>query len=399
MKCFLIVWLFCASGLCVANSKSIKDFEVSGDNVWVCFADKVVKYNRSTGEKLIYSSEEIQTNAYNFELQSIGCYGDSIYVGSSNGLFLLDEGKFTECQRGYMQKILAVDEYNDDLWLTGIGGVLKMDEASETFWECGALMQSSSQVIGLAFDTDGNVWVTERNTGLCKISGGQLNYMEDYSKVTWRAGWLNGKIAVDVVNQCVWEAQYLGGELRRYNMKDSVITVESKEDGIIPVSKAYDVMLDKDNTLWVASDNMLVRHKDGKNDYFSTQEGHSLVDLDIDDEGNVWCATTDGYLLVFDGNNFQYIDLFAKSSCLWGLAQHEQPVIERDGSALVLSVPMTDKMKCLRIYDVSGKLIDSQVLSPLNFKQQVNLSTLTQNEVYVIELETRQGRYTEKIFW
>ena len=62
----------------MANSKSIKDFEVLGDNVWVCFADKVVKYNRSTGEKLIYSIEEIQTNAYNFELQSIGCYGDSI---------------------------------------------------------------------------------------------------------------------------------------------------------------------------------------------------------------------------------------------------------------------------------------------------------------------------------
>lgn len=398
MRYLLSIVFFYTSLFSIASTSDIRDIEVNGDNIWVCFSDKIVKYNSVTGEKQIYTSQGLGTGTYQFKFTSLGCYQNKLFVGSSNGLFQLQEDVFVECERGYLQNILEIEENGGSLWITGIGGVLKLDESTETFWECGALFLSSSQVVGLAFGSDGSAWVTERNTGLSKIADGKLNYMEDYSKVSWHAGWMNGKIAVDQRNQCVWEAQYLGGELRCYHMTDSVITVESNDEGLIPMTKAYDVMMDAD-ALWVASDNMLVRRMDGENSYYPAIDGYSLLTMDMDNAGNIWCGTSNGNLVKFDGVDYQYIPI---SDLLQGIsddAQQKRPVIQRDGTRLILNQPAENKVEGLRIYDVTGKLLHEINVSSSEIFESVNLSNLSSKQIYVIELILQEGKYSEKICW
>ena len=398
MRWFLFVLVAFASCFCMADTAPVRDIEVNGDNIWVCFSDKIVKYNSVTGEKQIYTSQGLGTGTYQFKFTSLGCYQNKLFVGSSNGLYELQDNEFIECERGYLQNILDIEENDGSLWITGIGGVLKLDESTETFWECGALFLSSSQVVGLAFGNDGSTWLTERNTGLSKIQDGKLSYMEDYSKVSWRSGCLNGRIAMDQLNQCIWEAQYLGGELRCYHISDSVITVENSEEGLIPMSKAYDVMMDAD-ALWVSSDNMLVRRKGGENSYYPAIDGYSLLTMDMDNAGNIWCGTSNGNIVKFDGVDYQYIPI---SDLLQGIsddAQQKRPVIQRDGTRLILNQPAENKVEGLRIYDVTGKLLHEINVSSSEIFESVNLSNLSSKQFYVIELILQEGKYSEKICW
>ena len=297
-----------------------------------------------------------------------------------------------------MQKIVALEEFDGSLWITGVGGVLQMDASTETFWECGALFLSSSQVVGLAKGEDGSVWVTERNTGLCKISDGKLHYMEDYSRVSWNAGWLNGKIAVDDAHQCVWEAQYLGGELRKYNMKDSVITVENSSDGLIPLAKAYDVMMGEDGTLWVSSDNMLVNRKNEENHYFPTDEGYSIVVLDQDEAGAVWGGTTNGYLLKFDGEQYEYIDLADNGQTIEELKCEGYSLrMDKENSKLVVISPNTEVVS-IEILGINGiKLMSLSSLVVSNQVVEIDLQELPQNRSYLIVLKGESGTYVKKV--
>lgn len=394
---FLFSMLF-TSLVSIASSQSIKDIEVHGDNVWVCFADKVMKYNTLTGEKQTYLKGELGSEFYNFQFKSIGCYQDEVYVGTSNGLYQLTAAGFVECKRGYMQKIVALEEFDGSLWVVGVGGVLQMDASTETFWECGALFLSSSQVVGLTKGEDGSMWVTERNTGLCKISDGKLHYMEDYSRVSWNAGWLNGKIAVDDSHQCVWEAQYLGGELRKYNMKDSVITVENSSDGLIPLAKAYDVMMGEDGTLWVSSDNMLVNRKNEENHYFPTDEGYSIVVLDQDEAGAVWGGTTNGYLLKFDGEQYEYIDLADNGQTIEELKCEGYSLrMDKENSKLVVISPNTEVVS-IEILGINGiKLMSLSSLVVSNQVVEIDLQGLPQNRSYLIVLKGESGTYVKKV--
>ena len=394
---FLFSMLF-TSLVSIASSQSIKDIEVHGDNVWVCFADKVMKYNTLTGEKQTYLKGELGSEFYNFQFKSIGCYQDEVYVGTSNGLYQLTAAGFVECKRGYMQKIVALEEFDGSLWVVGIGGVLQMDASTEVFWECGALFLSSSQVVGLAKGEDGSVWVTERNTGLCKISDGKLHYMEDYSRVSWNAGWLNGKIAVDNAHQCVWEAQYLGGELRKYNMKDSVITVENSSDGLIPLAKAYDVMMGEDGTLWVSSDNMLVNRKNEENHYFPTDEGYSIVVMDQDDAGVIWGGTSNGYLLKFDGEQYEYIDLADNGQTIEELKCEGYSLrMDKENSKLVVISPNTEVVS-IEILGLNGiKLMSLSSLVVTNQVVEIDLQGLPQNRSYLIVLKGESGTYVKKV--
>ena len=394
---FLFSMLF-TSLVSIASSQSIKDIEVHGDNVWVCFADKVMKYNTLTGEKQTYLKGELGSEFYSFQFKSIGCYQDEVYVGTSNGLYQLTAAGFVECKRGYMQKIVALEEFDGSLWVVGVGGVLQMDASTETFWECGALFLSSSQVVGLAKGEDGSMWVTERNTGLCKISDGKLHYMEDYSRVSWNAGWLNGKIAVDNAHQCVWEAQYLGGELRKYNMKDSVITVENSSDGLIPLAKAYDVMMGEDGTLWVSSDNMLVNRKNEENHYFPTDEGYSIVVLDQDEAGAVWGGTTNGYLLKFDGEQYEYIDLADNGQTIEELKCEGYSLrVDKENSKLVVISPNTEVVS-IEILGINGiKLMSLSSLVVSNQVVEIDLQGLPQNRSYLIVLKCESGIYVKKV--
>lgn len=394
---FLFSMLF-TSLVSIASSQSIKDIEVHGDNVWVCFADKVMKYNTLTGEKQTYLKGELGSEFYNFQFKSIGCYQDEVYVGTSNGLYQLTAAGFVECKRGYMQKIVALEEFDGSLWVVGVGGVLQMDASTETFWECGALFLSSSQVVGLAKGEDGSVWVTERNTGLCKISDGKLHYMEDYSRVSWNAGSLNGKIAVDDAHQCVWEAQYLGGELRKYNMKDSVITVENSSDGLIPLAKAYDVMMGEDGTLWVSSDNMLVNRKNEENHYFPTDEGYSIVVLDQDEAGAVWGGTSNGYLLKFDGEQYEYIDFADNGQTIEELKCEGYSLrVDKENSKLVVISPNTEVVS-IEILGINGiKLMSLSSLVVSNQVVEIDLQGLPQNRSYLIVLKGESGTYVKKV--
>ena len=394
---FLFSMLF-TSLVSIASSQSIKDIEVHGDNVWVCFADKVMKYNTLTGEKQTYLKGELGSEFYNFQFKSIGCYQDEVYVGTSNGLYQLTAAGFVECKRGYMQKIVALEEFDGSLWVVGVGGVLRMDASTETFWECGALFLSSSQVVGLAKGEDGYVWVPERNTGVCKISDGKLHYMEDYSRVSWNAGWLNGKIAVDNAHQCVWEAQYLGGELRKYNMKDSVITVENSSDGLIPLAKAYDVMMGEDGTLWVSSDNMLVNRKNEENHYFPTDEGYSIAVLDQDEAGAVWGGTTNGYLLKFDGEQYEYIDLADNGQTIEELKCEGYSLrMDKENSKLVVISPNTEVVS-IEILGINGiKLMSLSSLVVSNQVVEIDLQGLPQNRSYLIVLKGESGTYVKKV--
>jgi ligand-binding sensor domain-containing protein len=357
-----------------------------------------MKYNTLTGEKQTYLKGELGSEFYNFQFKSIGCYQDEVYVGTSNGLYQLTAAGFVECKRGYMQKIVALQEFDGSLWVVGVGGVLQMDASTETFWECGALFLSSSQVVGLAKGEDGSVWVTERNTGLCKISDGKLHYMEDYSRVSWNAGWLNGKIAVDNAHQCVWEAQYLGGELRKYNMKDSVITVENYSDGLIPLAKAYDVMMGEDGTLWVSSDNMLVNRKNEENHYFPTDEGYSIAVLDQDEAGAVWGGTTNGYLLKFDGEQYEYIDLADNGQTIEELKCEGYSLrMDKENSKLVVISPNTEVVS-IEILGINGiKLMSLSSLVVSNQVVEIDLQGLPQNRSYLIVLKGESGTYVKKV--
>ena len=400
MKWILFLSLLFTSFVSIASSKEVKDIEVCEHYIWVCFSDKVVKYNTLTGEKYFYLKGELGSNFYNFEFKSIGCYKNEVYIGTSNGLYQLTTAGFVECKRGYMQKIEATEEFDGSLWVVGVDGVLRMDPLTETFWECGTLFLSSSQVVGLAKGEDGAVWVTERNTGLCKISDGKLHYMEDYSRVSWNAGCLNGKIAVDNAHHCVWEAQYLGGELRKYNMKDSVITVENYSDGLIPLTKAYDVMVGDDGTLWVSSDDMLVKRKNEENRYFPTDEGYSIVVMDQDDAGVIWAGTSNGYLLKFDDGQYDYINLVdniqnIEDSKINGYSWK----IDRENARMEVISPSTDFLT-IEVFDIKGiKLISvsSHVLS--NQAMKVNLQGLPRNGSYVISLRGKSGVSVKKVVW
>lgn len=394
---FLFSMLF-TSFVSIASSQSIKDIEVHGDNVWVCFADKVMKYNTLTGEKQTYLKGELGSEFYNFQFKSIGCYQNEVYVGTSNGLYQLTAAGFVECKRGYMQKIESVEEFDGSLWITGVDGVLQMDTSTETFWECGALFLSSNQVVGLAKGAGETVWVTERNTGLCKIADGKLSYMEDYSRVSWNAGWLNGKIAVDNAHQCVWEAQYLGGELRKYNMTDSVITVENSSDGLIPLAKAYDVMVGNDGTLWVSSDDMLVNRKNEENRYFPTDKGYSIVVMDQDDAGVIWGGTSNGYLLKFDGEQYEYVDLADNGQTIEELKCEGYSLrMDKENSKLVVISPNTEVVS-IEILGINGiKLMSLSSLVVSNQVVEIDLQGLPLNRSYLIVLKGESGTYVKKV--
>ena len=212
---------------------------------------------------------------------------------------------------------------------------------------------------------------------------------------------------MDEGNQCVWGVTDTRHGLHCYNLADASVTTYSQAEGTLPVETVWDVLVDRNGALWLASANgkLVKRQADGTFETFTAENLQNLGVLHEDDEGHIWCGTEKGHLLEFDGEKFiADIDLWARATKIKGIPRTTTNGFKAvaGGGQVCLQWP-ADGGTLLRadFLNTDGRLIES-VNHPAQEQGSARIApkTLRSGRLYLLKAYTeRGGAYATKFIY
>ena len=222
----------------------------------------------------------------------------SVWVAARDRLNRWSSGKFTTAGGGERDRDLQglrpnslFQDHNGQIWVaTPFGfGYLENNRFISVSDLPGA-------VTAIAQDTDGALWITNENAGLLQVVRGTV-----VQQIPWsRLGHDNhvSALAADTSQGGLWLGFFLGGVTY---FKDGQIRASYTTANGLTAGRVSDLRLDRDGTVWVATEAGLTRLKNGRVVTLTTRNGlpcDAIHWLREDDANSVWLYTTCGLVRI-----------------------------------------------------------------------------------------------------
>lgn len=244
------------------TSFNINSIAEDGDFLWLATDGGLVKYEKSTGNKVFYNRSNSNL-PYNY-VTSVAVEGNgNIWIGTWDGLSMFDGDVFNNYY-SYTSDLpndrissLAFD-HSGNLWIGTLRGIAKFDGTDwQTFSPATDTAITAYPCETIAVDKDGNVWF-----------GSTSDYYQQ------------GGIY-----------KYDGANWTGYRMDNSSI----------PDYMIRDIKVDSENNLWIATDNYGMLKFDGSTFEIFNQNSSGISDIRIkkiaiDQDDNIW-TSAEKYLM------------------------------------------------------------------------------------------------------
>lgn len=280
-----------------------------------------------------------------------GARDGSLWIGTTGGLSRLKDGhlfNYTTTPKSPGITVIAEDA-TGTIWVTryrvndGLGPLCRVaGERLICYGKKEGL--SPNYALGLAVQPDGTVWFACRM--LCRFAGGAFtSYFEE--QLTDPAGGLGVRdVAVDRSGS-VWATfSGVGPKLGVQQLANGKWTpfVVPGFDG--RTERSHGTFIDRQDTLWIATESGLVRVHDGHADRYDRSDGlsgNTINSIYEDREGNLWVATDRGLDMFRDTSVATYSTneglvgtaltsvLARRDGSVWVGSQGNLNVVHRDG--------------------------------------------------------------------
>ena len=417
MKRISLIFMLCITCLGLEAQETGRDrriFNIDSSNgtIWVGTLRELMAYDTKNGnDSLYYQAGMDELDAF---IGSIYCAADgNVWIGTwGKGARILKlDGQWTyNVHLSTRDYIMSMDGDGEYIWCGAAAKLIRLnaDGSLSGSFSCGDKLSSTHSIVyDIDIDSQDRIWLSEENTGLSKVEDNRMEHMEDYENLPMRQGFLCHKIAVDEGNQCVWGVTDTRHGLHCYNLADASVTTYSQAEGTLPVETVWDVLVDRNGALWLASANgkLVKRQADGTFETFTAENLQNLGVLHEDDEGHIWCGKEKGHLLEFDGEKFiADIDLWARATKIKGIPRTTTNGFKAvaGGGQVCLQWP-ADGGTLLRadFLNTDGRLIES-VNHPAQEQGSARIApkTLRSGRLYLLKAYTeRGGAYATKFIY
>jgi signal transduction histidine kinase/ligand-binding sensor domain-containing protein len=267
----------------------------------------------SNGQDVIFAATrgagllQIQDDTHNILTVRDGLYSDvinclflsqdnSIYIGTKNGLNKIKDGRI---QKINFFKNIEINQVIEDgfgsIWVAtemGLGRINPVYHTTELFTPENGL--PTRQVSGLAFDYEGNLWLTMKKSGLIRLRYGNfINYTQA------------GGLALDQVNIIVEKSPglyYIGSDEGGINIISNRVIGHFKYYTDLRRNGIRDICFVDDNELWIGSYRGILIKKGLEEKLLNQQNGLPAEDVRRiykDSRDQVWVGTRSGGLIKF----------------------------------------------------------------------------------------------------
>ncbi|HEY6160299.1 MAG TPA: two-component regulator propeller domain-containing protein [Bacteroidia bacterium] len=331
-----------------SNTKEITAFEEDGSFLWIGTEGGLVKVNKATGTRTIYTctnsglasnhisalrsdhsgalwigtsagilAKYFEGNWTYFDNTNSGNPGYEIrslcvdragkkWIGTLNGLICFNDSAWTTSLQSYDIRAICQDR-NNNMWIAASAGLFKMDSAGVTAY---SLFSYYDELSDIKEDPAGNLWISSRFYGVAKYDGTRFTYFTDVNSGL-PSNWVNS-IAIDK-NGIPWVTS--GGALAE--LIDSNWVSWTSHDSPLPEQPLGKLHIDSNNKKWIS-----ISHNYDWTYLLYTFDGIKWNTEDIsycglpdnnvrafafDHNENLWIGTTKG-VAEFDGLNWIVYD-------------------------------------------------------------------------------------------
>ncbi len=223
----------------------------------------------------------------------------ALWVGTEEGLSRVEGGHVSrvEALAGIEVYRLSRDDYGN-LWIAAEQGLMRLNALSggvEPFE--GYRGNPVRSVSAVAFDREGGVWVAGYVDGLFRLKEGKLSsYTVADGLASERINSLHENTAGDVL---------VGGDGGRISVVRGGGVKELRLDPPLPDVRVRSLLEDRRGRLWVASYAGLLRIEDGRQTWFTADDGLPTNQVRLlyeDRAGRIWIASRNAGLLAANGD-------------------------------------------------------------------------------------------------
>lgn len=301
--------------------------------------NKIYTVSNGTWSSFIPDNMPYSTSFYSafYDREGNGWFGSSnhgLYKKTGNSWYNFYNSQGLE-NANYLYSMC--EDKNQNLWFSGYSGIYRFDGQNwyNVAQNAGLKSQDFDEIIT---DSNGNIWFNAPYNGVYKYDGNALTY---YS----RAAYFNNGYLVSLAagpDGSIWVAtdwngiyRYDGGSWTHFTAEQGLATNSVRamaffKDGRLAVvtnyfdisiydgtswetenpmfgyQDIYDMAIDWENNIWLATINGLARHKDSETQfYLSNTSGWNYVTfVSVDKYGHVWAGLYNTGLLSYDGTDW-----------------------------------------------------------------------------------------------
>lgn len=235
---------------------------------------------------------------------SVNTYNNIVYIGTLNGLDILEDGKLTHVPalNEYIVNEVIVDDYQS-IWVATERGIVRYrpeDESFEIFSAEDGL--PGKRIVDIFFDNEGSLWVCTYERGLVRFKAGIIN------NLTIQNGLSTNQVHVIAKND---SKHYIGTQDGMINTYDGdqighiILDEEYRKDNI------RDILFDN-KTMWVGNYKGLVKIEGNKQTYINKKAGlpnQNIRRIFKDSNETLWLGTRTGGLVKYDeGGDYKIYD-------------------------------------------------------------------------------------------
>jgi len=276
----------------------LKSIDVDEDNtLWVGTTDQGV-YQMKDGQIINYYNQE--NGLISDNINYIEAIGHAVWVGTDEGLSIIKDGKVinetpADGLPNNMTSCFLLDD-NGMRWLGTFRGMGRLDSANNwTYFSDGHPLYDND-FTSFIQDDEGSIWIGTYRQGLFRLWDGKFT---NYSKKD------------DQELQ-----QYIVHCILQKDDNSLFVISESSIDVLFPDQNRFEpynvghdfsdtklkfALTDSKGRLWIATQDYLVRYKDGVTKVYNTENGlinNSVRVLHEDKDHNIWAGTTNGISVI-----------------------------------------------------------------------------------------------------
>jgi ligand-binding sensor domain-containing protein/signal transduction histidine kinase len=271
-------------------------FEDREGNIWVATLDGLDRF-RDFAVRTI-SVKQGLSNAY--VVSVLPAEDNSIWLGTQDGLNRWSDGQISI----YRKQNGLADDYVESLFHDDHGRIWVSTRGGVAYFENGRFIPaigvpSGGFVSSIAGDSAGNLWVSDEHRGLFHLVGAKVVEQIPWAKVGLKYG--ARALAADPSQGGIWAGSFFGGVVyfRDGQVRASYGVGDGLGDG-----RVEDLQLERDGTLWAATQSGLSRIKNGRVTTLNSKNGLpcDTVHWSMEDnEHSVWLYMACGLVRIARG--------------------------------------------------------------------------------------------------
>ncbi|WP_422359498.1 two-component regulator propeller domain-containing protein [Reichenbachiella sp.] len=310
---FGILWVGTERGIIRYNKKeSIYDFFSENDglpgkrvvdltfdeegSLWVCtYEGGLVRFKAG-----IITNLTIKNGLTSNQVHIVNRYKDKIYIGTQDGNVNIFDGKKISqlaLRKEFRNDVIRDIHFEEDeIWIANYRGLVRINGGQQTYInESSGLPNHNLRVIFK--DSKGNIWLGSRNGGLIKYDPAGDHIV--YDKSTYGGLLTNYVLSIDedqegnlLIGTNAGGLSVLSptGEMKNYSIKND-------DSGTL----IFNIMVDKENNIWLITNIGLFRFKDGKSEkvtFHPALKMEKFFDMVSDESGTFWLSSPIGVIRV-----------------------------------------------------------------------------------------------------